>query len=330
MMKKVVVVTGGTAGVGRATVREFAKNGYAVAILARGQEGLDGARLEVESLGQKALAIPVDVADYEQVEAAAERVEKELGPIEVWVNNAMNSVFAPFREVDPADFKRVTEVTYLGQVYGTKAALKRMLPRDYGSIVLVGSALAFRGIPLQSAYCGSKHACQGFFDSVRSELIHDNSKVNISMVHLPAMNTPQFSWVKTSFDKKPQPMGTIYQPEVAARAVYYMSKHKRRDIYVGFSTLQTVVGNKIAPGFLDYYLAQTGFSGQLTDEQEDPNRKDNLYEPVPEDRGAHGVFDERSKAKSWQYWFSTHREYIYPGLAAFFITTLALLIKNDK
>ncbi|MDX5482590.1 MAG: SDR family oxidoreductase, partial [Hymenobacteraceae bacterium] len=240
--KGVVVITGASAGLGRACAREFAKNGYDVGLLARGLEGLQGAKREIEARGRKAVYVQVDVADAKAVEDAATKIEQELGEIDVWVNNAMNSVFSPVKEMQPEEYKRVTEVTYLGQVYGTLSALKRMLPRDRGTIVLVGSALAYRGIPLQSAYCGSKHAVQGFFDSLRSELLHDESNVKVTMVQLPAMNTTQFGFVKSRLPKKPRPMGKIYQPEVAAEAIVFAAEHDRREIYVGYPTVQAIVG----------------------------------------------------------------------------------------
>lgn len=247
----VVVITGASGGVGRATAREFAKNGYKVALLARGEEGLDGARRDVEALGGQSLVIKTDVSDHTQVENAAQQVEEELGPIDVWVNNAMQSVFSPFEQMTAEEFERVLNVTFLGMVYGTMAALKRMKPRNRGAIVLVGSALAFRGIPLQSAYCASKHATNGFFDSVRSELFHDKSAVHLTMVHLSAINTTQFNWVKSRLPKKGKPMGKIYQPEVPARAIYYAAHHKRRSIFVGMGPLQTSLGNTFIPAVLD-------------------------------------------------------------------------------
>lgn len=293
-LSNVVVITGASGGVGRATAREFARKGYKVALLARGKEGLEGASKDVEALGGKALAIQLDLAKAEEVEAAAERIEKELGPISIWVNNAMNSVFSPVKEMKAEEYKRVTDVTYLGQVYGTLAAYKRMRKRNSGSIILVGSALAYRGIPLQSAYCASKHAIQGFFDSFRSELIHDDSNINVSMVQLPAMNTTQFGWVKSRLPMKGKPMGKIYQPEVAARAIYFAAHHQRRSIYVGSATAQTILGNKFFPGFLDHYLAKVGYSGQQTNEAEEPGRPHNLWDPIPEDRGSHGSFDSQA------------------------------------
>ncbi|MGE0130573.1 MAG: SDR family oxidoreductase [Blastocatellales bacterium] len=304
---EVVVITGASAGVGRATAREFAKRGARIGLLARGRDGLEATRREVEEMGGRALALPTDVADADRVEAAAAEVEEKFGPIDIWINNAMTSVFSPVREMKPEEFKRVTEVTYLGAVYGTLAALRRMLPRDCGVIVEVGSALAYRGIPLQAAYCGAKHAIQGFVESLRCELLHDKSNVRVTMVQMPALNTPQFRWVKSRLPHKAQPVPPIFQPEVAARAIYYAAHHDRREMYVGMPTVEAIVGNKIAPGLLDHYLARTGYEAQQTDEPADPNRPNNLWEPVPGDHGAHGVFDDRSSDHSWQLWADTHR-----------------------
>ena len=314
--KGVAVITGASAGLGRALAREFAQEGYDVGLLARGLDGLEGAKKEVAALGRKSVYVQVDVADADAVESAAAKIEEELGEIDVWVNNAMNSVFSPVKEMTPDDYKRVTEVTYLGQVYGTLSALKRMLPRDRGSIVLVGSALAYRGIPLQSAYCGSKHAIQGFYDSLRTELMHDNSNVKVTMVQLPAMNTTQFGFVKTRLPNKPKPMGKIYQPEVAAKVIVYAAEHERREYRVGYPTLQAIIGNKIAPWFADYVLANNAIEGQQTDVPEDPNRKHNLWEPIPGDHGAHGTFDDQATYSSPQVWLSLHRDDVLKGALA--------------
>jgi NAD(P)-dependent dehydrogenase (short-subunit alcohol dehydrogenase family) len=307
---EVVVVTGASAGVGRATVRAFAREGAHIGLIARGTDGLEGALADVESLGGKAMILPCDVANANEVEAAAGRVEEEFGPIDIWVNNAMVSVFSPFREMTAEEFKRVTEVTYLGTVYGTLAALRRMLPRDRGCIVQVGSALAYRSIPLQSAYCGAKHAIQGFTQSVRCELLHDKSNVRITMVQLPAMNTPQFSWVKSRLPCKPQPVPPIYQPEIAAGAIVYAAHHDRREIQVGLPTVVAIEGNKIAPGMIDQYLARTNYEAQQTDEPVEADRHDNLWSSVPGDHGAHGSFDARSHDFSTQAWLNTHRGWL--------------------
>lgn len=315
---KVVVITGASAGVGRATAREFAKRGADIALIARGEDGLEGARKEIEQQGRKALSFPIDVADAEAVEKAAEIIENELGPIDVWVNNAMCSVFSPINEMKPEEYKRVTEVTYLGQVYGALSALKRMRKRNRGSIVFVGSALAYRGIPLQSAYCASKHAIEGFYDSLRTELIHEGSNIKTCMIQLPAMNTTQFGFVKSRLPNKPRPMGTIYQPEIAARTICYASEHNRREIFVGGSTLKAIIGNKIAPEYADKVLARNGFEGQMTNEPEDPDRKNNLWEPIPGDHGAHGPFTKKAKKFSAQVWATTHL-----GFVATFFTLLA-------
>jgi len=303
---EVVVVTGASAGVGRATAREFGEHGAQVALLARGEDGLEGAKKEVEAAGGVALPIPTDVADPEQVEAAAERVERELGPIDLWVNDAIAVIFSPFKDIEPEDFKRSTEVCYLGAVYGTKAALKRMLPRDRGTIVQVGSALSYRAIPLQSAYCGAKHAMRGFTDSVRTELLHDGSNVHITMVQLPAVNTPQFNVSKTTLPKHPQPVPPIYQPEVPARAIYWAAHQRRREVRVGLSSTIVIAGNKLLPGLGDRYLARTGYDSQQTNRPVDENRLDNLYEPVPGDHGAHGNFDDVSHEESPQLWATEH------------------------
>ncbi len=297
---KVVVVTGASAGVGRAVVAEFARQGAHIGLIARGRERLEATKRQVEELGGKALALPADVAGAQEIEAAAERVEQELGPIEIWINNAMTTIFAPFIEITPDEFKRATEVTYLGQVYGTMAALKRMRPRNRGSIVQVGSALAYRSIPLQSAYCGAKHAIVGFTDSIRSELIHDRSDVHITAVMLPAMNTPQFSWCRTRLPRHPQPVPPIFEPEVAARAIVWAASHKRREVYVGWSTVEAIYAQEIAPSFADDYLANHAYDSQQTPEPVSPDRPDNLFEPVHGEYAAHGIFDDRAKSFSVQ------------------------------
>jgi NAD(P)-dependent dehydrogenase (short-subunit alcohol dehydrogenase family) len=277
---------------------------------------LEAARREVEVAGGKGLVVPTDVAFPEQVEAAAEAVERELGPIDIWINNAMVSVFSPVKETTAQEFKRVTEVTYLGVVHGTISALRRMLPRDRGVIVQVGSALAYRGIPLQAAYCGSKHAIQGFTDSLRSELLHERSDVRLTMVQLPALNTPQFDWVKSRLPRRPQPVPPIFQPEVAAEAIVWAAHHDRREVYVGMSTVQAIIGDKIAPGLLDHYLARTGYEAQQTDEPDNPNRPHNLWDPVPGDHGARGRFDDRASGHSVQLWATTHRGWLVLAGAA--------------
>jgi NAD(P)-dependent dehydrogenase (short-subunit alcohol dehydrogenase family) len=312
---EVVVITGASAGVGRATAQAFGRRGARIGLLARGCAGLEGAKHDVEQLGGQALVLPTDVADADAVEAAAATVEKEFGPIDVWVNNAMCSVFSPIKEMTAAEFKRVTEVTYLGFVYGSLAALKRMLPRDRGVIVQVGSALAYRGIPLQAAYCGAKHAIQGFCDSLRCELLHDKSKVRVVMVQMPALNTPQFSWVKSRLPRKPQPVPPIFQPEVAADAIVYAAHNKRREVYVGMPTVEAVVGNKIVPALADQYLAAAGYDSQQTDEPVSPDRRDNLWEPVDDnsDHGAHGSFDRRARPRSIQLWANKNRRWLALG-----------------
>ncbi len=302
---EIVVVTGASAGVGRATVRAFAKNGAHIGLLARGQDGLDATRREVEEAGGKAVVVPTDVANARQVEQAAEAVEQQVGPIDVWINNAMTSVFSTFWDMTAEDFHRVTEVTYLGVVYGTMAAIKRMRPRNRGSIVQVGSALAYRGIPLQSAYCGAKHAIQGFTESLRCELLHEKSDIRLTMVQLPALNTPQFDWVKSNLPRRSQPVPPIYQPEVAADAIYWAAHNNHRELQVGTSTVKVILGNKVFPGWGDEYLAEHGFDSQMTDEPKDPNRPHNLWEPVPGDHGAHGRFDDRSTDSHLQLWINT-------------------------
>ncbi|GAB2931051.1 SDR family oxidoreductase [Micromonospora polyrhachis] len=319
----VAVVTGASAGVGRATVRELARAGTSrIALLARGRAGLDAAAAEVRATGAEALAIETDMADYQQVEAAAARVTAELGPIDLWVNNAFTSVFAPFEEIEPAEFRRVTEVTYLGFVHGTRVALDRMLPRDEGTIVQVGSALAYRSIPLQSAYCGAKHAIVGFTHALRCELAHQRSRVRVTVVQLPALNTPQFDWVLSRLSRRPQPVPPIYQPEVAARAIVHVAKRpgRRREHWIGGSTVATILANRMAPGLLDRYLARTGYDSQQTPEATDPHRPSNLWQPrddaAGDDHGAHGSFDGCSHRRSPQLWAVEHRRLLTASAGA--------------
>src|SRR5437870_3301641 len=324
-----VVITGASAGVGRATALEFAKKGARVALLARGRDGLEAARKEVEELGGRALVVIVDVAHADQVEAAATQIEAELGEIDIWINNAMVSVFSPIKEMTPEEFRRVTEVTYLGCVHGTLAALKRMLPRDRGVIVQIGSALAYRSIPLQSAYCAAKHAVQGFCDSLRCELLHDKSNVRLTMVQLPALNTPQFGWVKSRLPRRAQPVPPIFQPEVAAEAIYFAAHDPRREFYVGAPSVAVITVNKFAPALLDHYLARTGHDSQQHDGPEDPNRAHNLWQPVLGDHGAHGAFDARAKDCSPQLWTSEHRTWVAIGVVALAISGIIALFKNS-
>ncbi|MCA1696993.1 MAG: SDR family oxidoreductase [Actinobacteria bacterium] len=309
-MKKpeIVVVTGATSGVGRAVAERFAREGAKIALLARGRSGLAATAKEVERLGGTALPLPTDVADSDAVDAAAAATEEALGEIDIWVNNAMTTVFAFFEDVEPNEFRRATEVTYLGSVWGTRAAMKLMMPRDRGTIVQVGSALAYRGIPLQSAYCGSKHATKGFFESIRTELLNKGSNVHLTMVQLPGLNTPQFDHCRTKMPRQPMPVPPIYQPEVAADAVYLAAHARRRQVYVGGSTVITILGNKIAPGLGDRYLARTGVKGQQTETPIAP-RDGNLFEPA-EDSGAHGRFDTQAKSRSYQLWLDEHRRVI--------------------
>jgi short-subunit dehydrogenase len=307
IMPQTVVVTGASAGVGRATAHAFAAQGAQVALIARGTEGLQAAAREVEKAGGKPLAIPLDIADPDAVEAAAERVENQLGPIDIWVNCAMATIFAPFHRISPKEYRRATEVTYLGFVYGTMAALKRMRPRNRGTIVQVGSALAYRAIPLQSAYCGAKFAIRGFTDSLRTELMHDGVDVRLVMVQMPALNTPQFNWARNKMSRRPQPVAPIFQPEIAADAILYAARSRRREVWVGRSSVQAIVANKFFPGLLDRYLAKNGYSGQLTQEPAEIGRPDNLFDPVPGDFNTHGRFDSSAAATSLQLWATEHR-----------------------
>jgi short-subunit dehydrogenase len=312
---EVVVVTGSSAGVGRAVAHAFAKRGAHIGLLARDCEGLEDAAREVESFGGQALAVPTDVADHHQVEAAAQKVEDRFGPLDVWVNDAMATVFASFLDTDPEEFKRATEVTYLGTVYGTMAALKRMTARDRGKIVQVGSALSYRAIPLQAAYCGAKFGIRGFTNSIRTELLHDKSKVQITMVQLPGVNTTQFNWCRSKLPDHPMPVPPIYQPEIPAEAVYWAAHHRRRELWVGYSAVLAILGNRLAPSFADRYLAKTGFSGQqISDMPVSADRPDNLFEPVPGMAATHGMFDDQAKTRSPQLWAATHRTIVAGAL----------------
>lgn len=315
---QVVVITGASAGIARATARRYGARGANVALLARGQAGLDSAAKDVANAGGRALAIPTDVADYDQVAAAAAKTEETFGPIDVWINVAFTSVFAPFHEITAAEFRRVTEVSYLGYVHGTMAALSRMRTRDAGTIVQVGSALGARSIPLQSAYCGAKHAINGFTESLRTELMHEHSNIAVTVVQMPAVNTPQFSWVLSRLPNHPQPVPPIYQPEIAARGVVFAADHPRRKQYwVGASTAATLLGQKLAPPLLDRYLARTGFASQQTDQKVGPDRPTNLWQPVDgptgHDHGAHGVFDDQAHHRGPQLWFSHHARALSAG-----------------
>lgn len=304
---RVIVVTGASGGVGRAVVRLLGKQGTRIGLLARGRDALDGAKREVEQAGGQGLVLPTDVSQFDQVEAAAQAVEEALGPIDVWINDAMVSMYSPFMKMSPEEFKHIVEVTFLGQVYGTQCALKRMLPRDRGVIIQVGSALAYRSIPLQSAYCASKHAIEGFTESVRSELLHANSNVRISMVNLPGVNTTQFEWTKNRMPHKPRPTGAIFQPEVAADAIAWTIDHDRRQVNVGWPTVEAVVGEKFIPGTLDHYLAHAAWEGAQLPEPADLNHQDNFWHPLPGDHGSHGPFDAQAHSHSTQLWATKHR-----------------------
>jgi short-subunit dehydrogenase len=305
--REVVVITGAAAGVGRATALEFGRHGAAVGLIARDGELLEQAAEEIRQLGGSALVFPLDAADGEKMEAAATEIEQKLGPIDVWVNNAMATVFSEFSKVSPNEYRRVTEVTYLGTVWGTMAALKRMAPRNRGTIVQVGSALAYRSIPLQSAYCGAKAAIRGFTDSLRTELLHDRSDINLTMVQLPAVNTPQFDWCRSHMKHHPQPVPPIYEPEVPARAIFWAAHHRRREIYLGLPTWIAIEANKFIPGLLDRYLGRTGFDSQQTSESVSPERPNNLFEPVHGNFGARGAFSSKSWDGSLEFWLSRNR-----------------------
>jgi NAD(P)-dependent dehydrogenase (short-subunit alcohol dehydrogenase family) len=321
----VVVVTGASAGVGRAIVRQFAQHGWRVALLARGVDGLEGARMDVQRLGGEALIIPTDVADEAQVEAAAATVEDHWGPIDVWINNAMATVFAPVLDISGDDFRRATDVTYLGSVWGVRAALRRMRLRDAGTIVQVGSALAYRSIPLQAPYCGAKAGVRGFIDSVRCELAHERSSVHVTMVQLSAINTPQFEWGRTTLPRRPRPMGKIFQPELAARAVYWAATHRRRELWVCWPAVRAILGTCILPGFLDRLLGMRAVEGQQDAEPLPTARPDNLWQPVPGDQGAHGRFDALAHAWSVQLWLTMHRGALAAGLIVC-VAAISLLV----
>jgi NAD(P)-dependent dehydrogenase (short-subunit alcohol dehydrogenase family) len=297
----IAVITGASAGIGRATALAFARQGADVALVARNATRLDGLKREIETIGRKALALPLDVADAEAVDAAAELVESVLGPMDVWVNNAMVSVFSPVKDMQPDEFRRVTEVTYLGSVYGTLAALKHMRRRDRGSIVIVGSALAYRGIPLQSAYCAAKHALKGFHDALRSELLHDKSRVRVTTVQLSAFNTPQFDWAKSRMPRRARPAGAVFQPELAARAILWAARHGRREVTVGFPALKAIWASKLFPSLVDRYLARFGYGGQQSDEPQSYDAPNNLWRAVPGPFGAHGRFDSIARVSSLQF-----------------------------
>ncbi|WP_052227052.1 SDR family oxidoreductase [Microbacterium mangrovi] len=316
MARGVAVVTGGSAGLGRAIVRELAVRGWDVAVLARGQDGVDAAAADVQNTGSRSLAVSVDVTDREALENAATRVEDELGPIDLWVNNAMSGVFAEFMDTDPADFERATAVDYFGFVNGTRAALARMIPRDRGHVIQVGSGLAHRGIPLQAAYCGAKHAIQGFTESVRTELMHEGHHVHISQVDMPALNTRQFDWVKSELPQHPQPLPPIFEPEVGARAVADVADRPRPRTWVGESTVIAIMGNRLWGSFWDWYVSKTAYAGQQAPDITAPMLPPNLYEPVPGDHGAHGDFDGRSLAWTPQTWAIGHRRTLAMGTAA--------------
>jgi NAD(P)-dependent dehydrogenase (short-subunit alcohol dehydrogenase family) len=332
---RVVVVTGATAGIGRATAQAFAARGDDVALIARGEEGLRAAAEEIEQRGSRCVAISADMADLDAVRSAVDQVERELGPIDVWVNDAFTTVFAPFTEIKPEEFRRVTEATYLGYVYASHAVLERMLPRNRGTIVQVGSTLAYRGIPLQSAYCGAKHAIQGWHESLRCELLHDKSNVHVTMVQMPAVNTPQFDWVLSRLPKHAQPVPPIYQPELAAKAVVYAADHpKRREYWVGGTTAATLIANAVAPGLLDRYLARTGFKSQQSAEPRNPDRAVNLWEPADgkdgKDYGTHGSFDDKATSRSYQLWGSQHHGALYAAAAAGLAVAAAGVVRGAR
>jgi NAD(P)-dependent dehydrogenase (short-subunit alcohol dehydrogenase family) len=328
--RDVVVVTGASAGLGRAIVERFARDGAAIGLIARGRERLEATKDEVERLGGRALVLPLDVADADAVERAAHAVEDQLGPIDVWINNAMVSVYSPIKETPPEEFRRVTEVTYLGYVNGTLAALRRMLPRDRGIIIQVGSALAHRSIPLQSAYCAAKHAIMGFHESLLSELLHDGSRVRTTMVQMPAMNTPQFEWAKSRLPNKTQPVPPIFQPEVGADAVHYaVHTDVGRELLVGWPTVKAVIGEKLVPGYIDRRLGRTGYASEQSGERADLTRPNNLWEPVTGPYAAHGRFDDRAKRRSAELQLVKLKPWLALAGAALTGVAIAALTKRE-
>ena len=329
-MTKIAVITGAGAGVGRAVVEEFARDGYDVALLSREPDRLERAAEAARAHGVRALALPTDVADHEAVERAASRVEEELGAIDVWVNVAMATVFSPVSKLTAEEVERGTHVTYLGQVHGMMAALKRMRTRNRGVIVNVGSALAYRSVPLQSIYCGAKAAIRGFTDSLRSEIIHDKLNVRLTMVDLPAVNTPQFDWALNKMGLKARPVAPIYQPEVPARAVLFAAKNDRREIWVGIPTIKSILANRIAPGLLDRYLASNGYQGQLTDEPKPETAPNNLFDPVKGDYGAHGRFDRTAKPGSWEMFTDRHRTAFWSAAGIAALIGIGAVLKGGR
>jgi len=324
-VRKVVAITGASAGVGRAAATEFARRGCDVGLIARDMDRLRQAAADLRAFGVRAVPVAADVADFAAVEAAAADIERALGPIDVWVNNAMATIFGPVRDIAPDEFRRATEVTYLGQVHGAMAALRQMRPRNRGTIVNIGSALAYRAIPLQSAYCGAKFAVRGFTDSLRTELLHDGVDVHLTMVHLPALNTPQFDWALNKMDRRPQPVPPIFQPEVAARAIVFAAFHRRREVWVGMPTVTAILANRLMPGLLDRYLARSGFSGQMTGEAAPADAPSNLFQSVPGDYAAHGRFDARARNRSAELVASRYRNAILCGVLALGGMALAAL-----
>ena len=327
-MTKVVAITGASAGVGRAAASEFARHGCHVGLIARNAARLEQAADELGGMGVRAVPAVADVADFTALDAAASHITQRLGPIDIWVNNAMATIFAPVHRMTPEEFRRATEVTYLGQVNGTMAALARMRPRNAGTIVNIGSALAYRAIPLQSAYCGAKYAVRGFTDALRSELLHDGIDVHVTMVHLPALNTPQFEWALNRMDRRPQPVPPIFQPEVAARAIVFAAFHRRREFWVGSPTVLTILANRIIPGLMDRYLAKVAYDGQLTEEPKLSHAPQNLFESVPGAYGAHGRFDTRAKDSSPEFAISQHRYAVAGGLLALGGLAVAALVNG--